>query len=71
MEKGEYAWSIHCDLDAALGQPHADTGGRMKIVVVNVERAADRRRRIVAGLEELGLEHVIWPAVDWRDLTPS
>ena len=43
----------------------------MKIVVVNVERATDRRRRIVAGLEELGLEHVIWPAVDWRDLTPE
>ena len=42
----------------------------MKIVVVNVERAADRRRQVVAGLEELGLEHAIWPAVDWRDLTP-
>ena len=43
----------------------------MKIVVVNVERASDRRRLVGAGLEGLGLDFHIHKAIDWRDLTPE
>lgn len=41
----------------------------MKIVVVSLERAAERRRQIVAGLEALGLDFEIYPAIDGRNLT--
>ncbi len=42
----------------------------MKIVVISLERAAERRRQVVAGLEALGLDFEIYPAIDGRKLTP-
>ena len=41
----------------------------MKIVVVNPERATERRRRMKARLESLGVDYELHRAVDWRDLT--
>ncbi len=43
----------------------------MKIVVINLERAAERRRRVSAALDGLGLEFELFRAVDGRRLTPG
>ena len=43
----------------------------LKIVVISLERAAGRRRQVVAGLKALGLEFELYPAIDGRHLTPE
>ncbi len=43
----------------------------MKIVVINLEDAVERRRRVCAALDELGLPFELFPAVDGRRLTPE
>ena len=43
----------------------------MKIVVINLDRAAERRRRVAAALDELGLVFRLFRAVDGRRLTPE
>ena len=43
----------------------------MKIVVISLERAAGRRRQVVAGLKALGLEFELYPAIDGHNLTPE
>ena len=41
----------------------------MKIVVVNPESATERRQRMKARLESLGVDYELHRAVHWRDLT--
>lgn len=36
----------------------------LKVVVINLERAAERRERLVAGLHQLGLEFELREAVN-------
>ena len=43
----------------------------MKIVVINLDHAAERRRRVSAALDELGLAFQLFSAVDGRRLTPE
>ncbi len=43
----------------------------MKIVVVNLDHAAARRRRVSAALDELGLAFELFRAVDGRRLAPE
>ena len=43
----------------------------MKIVVISLARAVERRRRVVAGLRALGLEFELRDAVDGRDIPPE
>ncbi len=43
----------------------------MKIVVISLERAAERRRQVSAGLRALGLDFSIYGAIDGRALTPE
>ena len=43
----------------------------MKIVVISLERAADRRRRVVSDLRALGLEFELRDAVDAQDFPPE
>ena len=43
----------------------------MKIVVINLEHAVERCRRVSAALDELGLEFELFRAVDGRCLTPG
>ncbi len=41
----------------------------MKIAVINLERETERRARMTAALEELGLAFTLFPAIDGRRLT--
>ena len=43
----------------------------MKIVVINLERAVERRNRVTAALDELGLAFELFRAVDGRHLAPD
>lgn len=43
----------------------------MKVFVINLERAEDRRRRMEEQFASLGLEAAFHPAVDARELTPE
>ena len=43
----------------------------MRIVVVSLARAAERRHRMVERLEASCLDYDIHDATDWRDLTPA
>ncbi|MCY3825500.1 MAG: glycosyltransferase family 25 protein [Nitrospinae bacterium] len=43
----------------------------MKVFVINLERAEDRRRRMEEQFESLGLEATFYPAVDAKELTPD
>ena len=43
----------------------------LKIVVINLERAAERRCRVSAALDELGLAFDLFRAVDGRHLSPQ
>ena len=52
---------------AAIPKPQ----GAMRIVVVSLARATQRRARMVERQEALGLDYDIHDATDWRDLTPS
>ena len=41
----------------------------MRVVLINLERAKDRRDRMAAAFARTGIEFEIWPAVDARSLT--
>ena len=41
----------------------------MRIVLISLERATERRRRMAVEFERVGLEYEIWPAKDARTLT--
>ena len=59
---------------AALGRANANGGtGKpdVKIVVISLERAAERRRRIVSDLRALGLDFELRDAVDGRNVPPD
>lgn len=43
----------------------------LKIVVISLERAVERRERVVAGLRELGLEFELRDAVDGGNIPPE
>ncbi len=43
----------------------------IKIFVINMRRSADRRERMAAMLESLGLEYEFFAATDGRNLTPE
>ena len=44
---------------------------KMRVVLINLNRAATRRRRMAAEFERVGLEYEVWPAKDAAELTES
>ena len=43
----------------------------MRIVLISLERASERRRRMSAEFARIGLDYEVWPAKDARTLTDS
>ena len=43
----------------------------MRVVLINLERAKERRERMAAAFARTGIEFEIWPAVDARTLTDA
>ena len=43
----------------------------MRIVLINLDCAAERRRRMAAEFERVGLNYEVWPAKDAEELTES
>ena len=53
----------------ARGQHRGDRDRVMRIVLISLERATERRRRMAEEFARVGLDYEIWPAKDARALT--